>query len=39
MAFRSGERANDPNKMMRTLAAKLSDTEIKAVSEYIAGLR
>ena len=39
MAFRSGERANDPNKMMRMLAAKLSDTEIKAVSEYIAGLR
>jgi hypothetical protein len=38
-AFRSGERANDPNKMMRTIAAKLSDTEIKAVAEYIAGLR
>lgn len=37
--FRSGERANDPNKMMRTLAARLSDQEIKAVSEYIAGLR
>jgi len=37
--FRSGERANDPNKMMRTVAAKLSDAEIKAVAEYIAGLR
>lgn len=37
--FRSGERANDPGKMMRTLAARLSDPEIKAVSEYIAGLR
>ncbi len=38
-SFRSGERANDPNKMMRTVAAKLSDAEIKAVAEYIAGLR
>jgi cytochrome c553 len=38
-AFRSGERGNDPNKMMRTVAARLSDAEIKAVAEYIAGLR
>ena len=38
-AFRAGERANDPNKMMRDIAAKLSDQEIKAVSEYMAGLR
>jgi cytochrome c553 len=38
-AFRSGERANDPNRMMRAVAAKLSDREIAAVSEYIAGLR
>ena len=37
--FRSGERANDPEKMMRIIAAKLSDTEIKALAEYIAGLR
>lgn len=37
-AFRSGERANDPNSMMRMIAAKLSDQEISAVSEYIAGL-
>jgi cytochrome c553 len=37
--FRSGERSNDPNRMMRATAARLSDTEIKAVSEYIAGLR
>ena len=37
--FRSGERANDPEKMMRTIAAKLSDQQIKAVSEYAAGLR
>jgi cytochrome c553 len=38
-AFRSGERANDPNRMMRTTAARLSDLEIKAVADYIAGLR
>jgi cytochrome c553 len=38
-AFRSGERANDPNRMMRMIAARLSDAEIKAVANYIAGLR
>jgi cytochrome c553 len=38
-AFRSGARANDPNQMMRTTASRLSDLEIKAVADYIAGLR
>ena len=38
-AFRVEERANDPEKMMRTIAAKMSDVEIRAVSEYAAGLR
>ncbi len=38
-AFRAGERANDPNRMMRAISTKLSDREIKAVAEYIAGLR
>jgi len=38
-AFRADERANDPEKMMRTIAAKLSDSEMKAVAEYAAGLR
>lgn len=38
-AFRSGERANDPNRMMRAVADKLSDREITAVAEYISGLR
>jgi cytochrome c553 len=38
-AFRVGERANDPNRIMRMVAAKLSDREIKAVSEYVGGLR
>ena len=38
-AFRSGARANDPNGMMRSVAARMSDKEIQAVSEYVAGLR
>ena len=38
-AFRAGERANDPNRMMRAVAERLSDREIAAVAEYIAGLR
>jgi cytochrome c553 len=38
-AFRAGSRANDPNGMMRGVAARLTDREIRAVSEYIAGLR
>lgn len=37
--FRSGERANDPEKMMRMIADKMSDQQIKAVAEYAAGLR
>lgn len=38
-AFRAGERANDANAMMRTTAGRLSDKEIAAVAEYLAGLR
>ena len=37
--FRSGERANDPNRMMRLIAEKLSDREMAAVAQYIQGLR
>ena len=37
-AFRKGERANDAGKMMRNVAAKMTDAEIEAVAEYIAGL-
>ena len=37
--FRSEERSNDPEKMMRTIADKLSDKQIKALADYIAGLR
>jgi cytochrome c553 len=36
--FRSGERANDAAKMMRVIAAKMTDQEMKAVAEYISGL-
>lgn len=38
-AFRAGDRANDAGKMMRTIAAKLTDAEIKAVADYAAGLK
>jgi len=37
-AFTSGDRSNDPNKMMRDIAARLSADERQAVSAYIAGL-
>jgi cytochrome c553 len=37
LGFRSGSRAN--NAQMMTIASKLNDLEIKAVSDYIAGLR
>ncbi len=36
--FRSGERANDPNGMMRGVAARMTDQEIAAVAQYIQGL-
>jgi cytochrome c553 len=37
-AFKSGERADDNSKMMRAIAVKLADQEIRAVAEYISGL-
>ena len=37
--FRSGARANDAGRMMRNVAAKMSDAEIDSVAEYIAGLK
>ncbi|MBA4502976.1 c-type cytochrome [Marinobacterium marinum] len=36
--FAKGERDNDPANMMRDLAARLSEAEIKAVSQYVQGL-
>lgn len=38
-SFRTMERANDPNQMMRAVAARMTDQEIAAVAEYLAGLR
>jgi len=38
-AFRSGERRNDANRMMQAIAARMGDPEIRAVADYIAGLR
>ncbi|MCB1915167.1 MAG: cytochrome c4 [Rhodocyclaceae bacterium] len=38
-AFRAGDRANDPSRMMRDIAIKMTDPEIAAVSDYAAGLR
>lgn len=38
-AFRAGDRANDPEKMMRMVAEKLNDSEMRAVSDYAATLQ
>lgn len=37
-AFRSMQRANDPGQMMRNIAMKMTDAEMKAVASYIQGL-
>jgi cytochrome c553 len=37
-AFHDGLRTNDPNEIMRTLAARMTDDEMRAVSEYMQGL-
>lgn len=37
-AFRDGARENDPNRIMRAIALKMTDAEIKAVTDYMAGL-
>lgn len=36
--FRDAKRSNDPNEIMRNIAAKLSDREIKAVAEYASSM-
>lgn len=36
--FRSGERANDPSGMMRTVVERLTDKELEALASYLAGL-
>lgn len=37
--FQRGDRVNDPNKMMRLATFKMTQREMKAVAEYIAGLQ
>lgn len=37
-AFRDGTRDNDANRMMRDIAAKLSDEQIEALAYYLVGL-
>lgn len=37
-AFKNGSRSNDAGKMMRNIASKMSEKEIKAVASYIEGL-
>ena len=38
-AFRAGERTNDAAEIMRTISARLNDTEIAALASYVFGLR
>jgi cytochrome c553 len=38
-AYKTGARTSDPNQMMRSVAARLSDAEIDAVASYVQGLR
>ena len=37
-AFRSGERDNDPNAMMRSVVERLTDRELEALASYLSGL-
>ena len=37
--FKDGARSNDPNGIMRSVAARMTDREIQAVAQYAAGLR
>lgn len=37
-AFSEGQRANDSAKMMRSVAARMTDKEIRAVASYVQGL-
>ncbi|WP_018693977.1 c-type cytochrome [Algicola sagamiensis] len=36
--FRDGRRSNDPNGMMRDVAKKLTDEDIRILSQYVGGL-
>ena len=36
--YQSGTRQSDPNKIMRMIAGRMTDSEIEAVSSYLEGL-
>lgn len=38
-AFKQGARANDSGRMMRNVAARMSEMEMKSVAAYIAGIK
>jgi len=38
-SFRTGERANDTNSVMRTISQRMTDKAMSAVAEYISGLK
>ena len=38
-AFKQGARANDTGRMMRNVAARMSEMEMKSVAAYIAGIQ
>jgi cytochrome c553 len=38
-AFRAEERANDASKAMRAIASRMTEEEMRAVAEYVLGLR
>jgi len=37
--YASGERDTDPNQMMRSIASRMTENDIKAVTSYMQGLR
>lgn len=37
--YKSGQRSSDPSETMRTIAGRMTDLEMKAVSSYVEGLR
>jgi cytochrome c553 len=38
LKFKTKQRSNDPNSMMRDIAARMSDEEMEAVAQYVQGL-
>nr|WP_298413945.1 c-type cytochrome [uncultured Halomonas sp.] len=36
--YAKGERSNDPNAIMRSIASKMSDADMEAVASYVSGL-